>query len=194
MATASADVRQHQCFAGTTADLSVVKSGPPAPRRQRISYTIAVTNGGPNPASTPRFGHPPGRTPFLAISPGGWSAPPRRDGTGTYCTTLHGRGTANFTLNVNACRPRRCLNTATVSAHDDPNPPTTHRDTNVAPRDIRRITAAAAPLALAVDLGAFVLASEIGFVYGTDICLSTTPVAVQPAARGSGAAVRQRSV
>jgi uncharacterized repeat protein (TIGR01451 family) len=95
-------------LAAAAAELSVVKSGPAsATAGSVISYTITVTNAGPNAAINAQLTDPlPAGTTFSSlISPGGWSCTtPAVNGTGTVTCTIPSLaiGSAVFTLNVNA--------------------------------------------------------------------------------------------
>jgi uncharacterized repeat protein (TIGR01451 family) len=117
-------------FAGVPSDLSVVKSGPmTATAGTVISYTITVTNGGPNPSlnATLTDALPAGTTFSSLTSPGGWSCTtPAVNGTGTVTCSMASMpvGSAMFTLNVNApAAPAMFSNTAVVSeSNTDPTP------------------------------------------------------------------------
>ena len=112
------------------ADLAVTKTGPAtATAGTVISYTITVTNNGPNPAinATLTDATPAGTTFVSLSSPGGWSCTtPPVNGTGTVTCTEGSMplGPAVFTLTVNApAAPAAVSNTASVSsASTDPTP------------------------------------------------------------------------
>lgn len=113
------------------ADLSVVKSGPATVNTNAlISYTINVTNGGPNPAINASLSDtlPAGTTFASLTSAAGWSCvTPAVNGTGTVtCTnaSVAVGGPYTFTLNVNAPAVGGGIsNTANVSsASSDPTP------------------------------------------------------------------------
>jgi uncharacterized repeat protein (TIGR01451 family) len=112
------------------ADMSVIKTGPATANAGTvISYTITVTNGGPNPAinATLTDTVPAGTTFSSLISPGGWSCTtPAVNGTGTVNCTIASMaaGPAVFTLNVNGpAAPATVSNTATVSSSSTDNTP-----------------------------------------------------------------------
>ncbi len=112
------------------ADLAVTKSGPATANAGAvISYTITVTNNGPNPAinATLTDTIPAGTTFSSLVAPGGWSCvTPAVNGTGTVTCSLGSMaaGSAGFTLNVNApASPASVSNTATVSSSSTDNTP-----------------------------------------------------------------------
>jgi uncharacterized repeat protein (TIGR01451 family) len=98
------------------ADLAVLKTGPASANASTvISYTITVTNNGPNPAINASLSDtiPAGTTFASLVAPGGWGCvTPAVNGTGTVTCTLGSMavGSAGFTLNVNGP-----AGTATVS-------------------------------------------------------------------------------
>ena len=105
------------------ADLAVVKTGPASANAGTvISYTITVTNNGPNPAINASLSDtiPAGTTFSSLASPGGWSCvTPPANGTGTVnCTQgSMAAGSAVFTLNVNGPAGAASVsNTATVTS------------------------------------------------------------------------------
>jgi uncharacterized repeat protein (TIGR01451 family) len=112
------------------ADMAVTKTGPAsASAGTVISYTITVTNNGPNPAINAALSDPiPAGTTFASlVSPGGWSCvTPAVNGTGTVSCTMGSMaaGSAMFTLNVNGPAGTASVsNTATVSSSStDPTP------------------------------------------------------------------------
>jgi uncharacterized repeat protein (TIGR01451 family) len=112
------------------ADLSVTKTGPAtATPGSVISYTITVTNSGPNPAINATLTDTiPAGTTFSSLTPaGGWAcAAPPVNGTGTVTCSIGSMpvGSSVFTLNVNApASPASVSNTASVSsASTDPTP------------------------------------------------------------------------
>ncbi|HVR40861.1 MAG TPA: IPTL-CTERM sorting domain-containing protein [Thermoanaerobaculia bacterium] len=112
-------------IAGSPADLSVTKTGPAnASTGTIISYTITVTNGGPNAAINVSLSDTlPAGTTFASLSsPGGWSCTtPAPNGTGTVnCTILSlAAGASVFTLNVNAVTPGIVTNIATVTSANE---------------------------------------------------------------------------
>lgn len=108
---------------GAPADLAVVKTGPASANASTlISYTITVTNNGPNPAINAALSDtiPAGTTFSSLVSPGGWScSTPAVNGTGTVTCTNSSMavGSAVFTLNVNGPAGTATVsNTATVSS------------------------------------------------------------------------------
>ena len=112
--------------AGAPADLSVTKSGPAtATTGAPISYTITVTNAGPNPALDAELTDtlPAGTTFASLVSPAGWSCTtPAVNATGT--VIVHAPsvpiGPGVFTLNVNApATPTGITNTATVASANE---------------------------------------------------------------------------
>ena len=112
------------------ADMSVIKTGPAtANAGTLLSYTITVTNNGPNPAinATLTDTVPAGTTFSSLLSPGGWSCTtPAVNGTGTINCTIGSMaaGSAVFTLNVNGpATPATVSNTATVSSSSTDNTP-----------------------------------------------------------------------
>jgi uncharacterized repeat protein (TIGR01451 family) len=117
-------------IAGSPSDLAVTKSGPPsATAGTVISYTIGVTNNGPNPAinATLTDTLPAGTTFVSFTSAPGWSCTtPAVNGAGTVTCTEASMpvGTAFFTLNVNAPQVATSVsNTASVSeSNTDPTP------------------------------------------------------------------------
>jgi len=105
------------------ADLAVLKTGPASANASTvISYTITVTNNGPNPAINASLSDtiPAGTTFASLISPGGWSCvTPAANGTGTVTCTLGSMavGSAIFTLNINGPAAAATVsNTASVSS------------------------------------------------------------------------------
>jgi uncharacterized repeat protein (TIGR01451 family) len=116
--------------AGATADLSISKVDSPDPvvAGSNITYTISVTNSGPNAASSSTLTDTtPAGTTFVSVTPGvGWTCPPLPvGGTGTQtCTNPSvpvGTTTITLVLNVSAATPSGTIitNTATVSSPDD---------------------------------------------------------------------------
>lgn len=110
-------------FANVPADMAVTKNGPVSANASTvISYTITVTNNGPNAAISAAFSDtiPAGTTFSSLASPGGWSCvAPAVNGTGTVTCTQASMavGSAVFTLNVNAPAAAASLsNTANVSS------------------------------------------------------------------------------
>src|SRR6266540_3622997 len=113
-----------------TADLSVSKVDSPYPvvAGSTITYTISVTNSGPDAASNVSLSDttPPGTT-FVSVTPGaGWTCPPLPvGGTGTQtCTNPSvpvGTSTITLVLNVAAATPNGTIitNTASVTSPDD---------------------------------------------------------------------------
>jgi uncharacterized repeat protein (TIGR01451 family) len=112
-------------FANVPADLSVTKSGPAtALAGSVISYTITVTNGGPNPAISATLTDAiPAGTTFASLTPApGWSCT-NSAGIITCTEASVPLGASVFTLNVNGPASGSVSNTATVSAvSSDPNP------------------------------------------------------------------------
>jgi len=112
------------------ADLAVTKSGPAsAIMKTVISYTITVTNNGPNPAINASLTDPiPSGTTFASVvSPAGWSCTtPLVFGSGKItCTNASAPlGSSIFTLNINGPPvAATVMNTATVtSVSVDPTP------------------------------------------------------------------------
>jgi len=112
------------------ADMSVLKTGPATANAGTvISYTITVTNGGPNPAINASLTDtvPAGTTFASLVSPGGWSCTtPAVNGTGAINCTMGSMavGSAVFTLNVNGpAAPASVSNTASVSSSSTDNTP-----------------------------------------------------------------------
>ncbi|HEV7487847.1 MAG TPA: DUF11 domain-containing protein [Thermoanaerobaculia bacterium] len=112
------------------ADMSVSKTGPAtANAGTLISYTITVTNGGPNPAINATLADtvPAGTTFASLVSPGGWSCTtPPVNGSGAINCTIGSMaaGSAVFTLNVNGpAAPAAVSNTASVSSSSTDNTP-----------------------------------------------------------------------
>lgn len=112
------------------ADMAVTKSGPATANAGTvISYTITVTNNGPNPAINATLSDtiPAGTTFASLVSPGGWSCvTPAVNGTGTVTCSMGSMaaGSAVFTLNVNGpSSPASVSNTATVSSSSTDNTP-----------------------------------------------------------------------
>ena len=116
-------------IANLPADLAVTKSGPGSAVAvgATITYTITVTNGGPNAAINAALSDtlPAGTTFNSFTSAAGWSCTtPAVNGTGTVnCTRLSvPLGPHVFTLVVNApAAPGPVSNTATVTAANDSN-------------------------------------------------------------------------
>ena len=115
------------------ANLSVTKSDSPDPvaAGSNITYTIAVANGGQDPATSPALSDStPANTTFVSVSAtGGWTCPttPVLGGTGAVtCSgpTLASGSSITITLvvNVNPGTPGGTIisNTATASSPDDP--------------------------------------------------------------------------
>jgi len=105
------------------ADLAVIKAGPASANTSTvISYTITVTNNGPNPAINAALADtiPAGTTFSSLVSPGGWSCTtPAVNGTGTVNCSIASMalGPAMFTLNVNGPAAAATVsNTANVSS------------------------------------------------------------------------------
>jgi large repetitive protein len=122
-----------QTAVGQSADLSVTKTDSPDPvtAGNNLTYTITVTNGGPDNASNVSLSDtvPTGTTFVSFTSPGGWTATaPPAGGTGTVSATnpSFAAGSAVFTLvvNVNPSTTTTISNTASVSS------PTFDPDTN----------------------------------------------------------------
>ncbi len=116
--------------AGATADLSIAMLDSPDPvvAGSNITYTISVTNAGPNAASSSALSDTtPAGTTFVSVTPGaGWTCPPLPvGGTGTQmCTNPSvpvGTSTITLVLNVSAATPNGTIitNTASVSSPDD---------------------------------------------------------------------------
>jgi uncharacterized repeat protein (TIGR01451 family) len=112
------------------ADMSVTKTGPATANAGTvISYTITVTNNGPNPAINASLSDPlPAGTTFASlVAPGGWSCvTPAVNGTGAVNCTMGSMaiGSAVFTLNVNGpASPASVSNTATVFTSSTDNTP-----------------------------------------------------------------------
>ena len=113
------------------ADLGVNKSGPPsATPDSDVSYTITVTNGGPDPASDVTLSDTlPGTMTFVSFTQNSGPAMSCTPGTTTTCTatTFPAGGTAVFTLvghiPAGTSSGASFTNTATVSSTtSDPNP------------------------------------------------------------------------
>jgi uncharacterized repeat protein (TIGR01451 family) len=113
-----------------TADLSVSKVDSPDPvvAGSNITYTISVTNAGPDATSNVSLPDPtPPGTTFVSVTPGaGWTCPPLPvNGTGTQtCTDPSvpvGTSTITLVLNVAAVTPNGSVitNTASVTSSDD---------------------------------------------------------------------------
>jgi uncharacterized repeat protein (TIGR01451 family) len=113
-----------------TADLSVSKVDSPDPvvAGSNITYTINVTNAGPDAASSVSFSDTtPAGTTFVSVTPGvGWTCPPLPvGGTGTQtCSNSSvpvGTSTITLVLNVSAATPNGTIvtNTASVASTDD---------------------------------------------------------------------------
>jgi uncharacterized repeat protein (TIGR01451 family) len=113
-----------------TADLSVtnVDSPDPVVAGSNITYTINVTNAGPNAASSVSLSDTtPAGTTFVSVTPGaGWTCPPLPvGGTGMQtCTNPSvsvGTSTITLVLNVAAATPNGTIitNTASVTSPDD---------------------------------------------------------------------------
>ncbi|MBV8518369.1 MAG: ExeM/NucH family extracellular endonuclease [Acidobacteria bacterium] len=121
-------------IAVASADLAITKTDSPDPVNAgaNLTYTIAVTNNGPDSATTVTLSDPlPAGTTYVSItSPGGWvCTTPSAGANGTVtCTNASlATGTSNFTIVVAvsaATAPGTILtNTATVSsATTDPTP------------------------------------------------------------------------
>jgi uncharacterized repeat protein (TIGR01451 family) len=112
------------------ADLAVTKTGPAAANAGTIiSYTITVTNNGPNPAINAALADsiPAGTTFASLVSPGGWSCTtPPVNGTGSINCSIASlaAGSAVFTLDVNGpASPATVSNTASVSSSSTDNTP-----------------------------------------------------------------------
>jgi len=116
--------------AAATADLSVSKVDSPDPvvAGSTITYTIKVTNAGPDAASAVSLSDTtPAGTTFASVTPGaGWTCPPLPvGGTGTQvCTNPSvpvGTSTITLVLNVAAATPNGTVitNTASVTSPDD---------------------------------------------------------------------------
>jgi len=111
-----------------TADLSVSKVDSPDPvvAGSNITYTITVTNAGPNAASNTSLSDAtPAGTTFVSVTPGaGWTCSPPVGGTGTSCINPSvpvGTSTITLVVNVAAATPNGTIvtNTATVTSPDD---------------------------------------------------------------------------
>jgi uncharacterized repeat protein (TIGR01451 family) len=113
-----------------TADLSVLKVDSPDPvvAGSNITYTISVTNAGPDAASNVSLSDTtPAGTTFVSVTPGaGWTCPPLPvGGTGTQtCTDPSvpvGTSTITLVLKVAAATPNGTVitNTASVTSPDD---------------------------------------------------------------------------
>ncbi len=113
-----------------TADLSISKVDSPDPvvAGSNITYTITVTNAGPDAASNVSLSDTtPAGTTFVSVTPGaGWTCPPLPvGGTGTLtCTDSSvpvGTSTITLVLNVAAATPNGTIitNTASVTSPDD---------------------------------------------------------------------------
>lgn len=123
------------------ADLAVLKTGPASANASTvISYTITVTNNGPNAAINASLSDtiPAGTTFASVVAPGGWSCvTPAVNGTGTVTCTFGSMaaGSAVFTLNVNGPAGAATVsNTATVSSSSTDGTPgnnTSTANTNV---------------------------------------------------------------
>jgi uncharacterized repeat protein (TIGR01451 family) len=123
------------------ADLAVLKTGPASANASTvISYTITVTNNGPNAAINASLSDtiPAGTTFASVVAPGGWSCvTPAVNGTGTVTCTMGSMavGSAVFTLNVNGPAGAATVsNTATVSSSSTDGTPgnnTSTANTNV---------------------------------------------------------------
>ncbi len=105
------------------ADLAVLKTGPASANASTvISYTINVTNNGPNAAINASLSDtiPAGTTFSSFVAPGGWNCvTPAVNGTGTVTCTMGSMavGSSGFTLNVNGpAGAATVTNTATVSS------------------------------------------------------------------------------
>ncbi|MEU0599836.1 hypothetical protein ABZ484_16545 [Streptomyces sp. NPDC006393] len=115
-----------------SADLGVHKTGTPAPvaAGQNLTYTITLTNDGPDTADGVRLTDavPAGTTFVSFAAPPGWTTTtPPASGTGTVSATTPAMapGTATFTLvvKVNVTATGTVSNTATVAGTtDDPDP------------------------------------------------------------------------
>jgi uncharacterized repeat protein (TIGR01451 family) len=112
------------------ADMAVTKTGPATANAGTvISYTITVTNNGPNPAVNASLSDPlPAGTTFASlVAPGGWSCvTPSVNGTGAVNCSMGSMapGSAVFTLNVNGpASPASVSNTATVFTSSTDNTP-----------------------------------------------------------------------
>jgi uncharacterized repeat protein (TIGR01451 family) len=112
------------------ADLAVTKSGPAmVSTNAPISYTITVTNNGPNPAINAALTDtlPAGTTFVSLVAAAGWSCTTPSVGAGGTVNCTNGSvpvGSGMFTLTINApAAPTTVSNTATVSAaSSDPTP------------------------------------------------------------------------
>jgi uncharacterized repeat protein (TIGR01451 family) len=110
--------------------MSVIKTGPATANAGAvISYTITVTNNGPNPAINAALADTlPAGTGFASlVSPGGWSCttpPPNFPGSINCSIGSMAVGSAVFTLNVNGpALPASVSNTASVSSSSTDNTP-----------------------------------------------------------------------
>ena len=112
-------------IAGSPADLSVTKTGPPTVTQgDPISYSITVTNDGPNAAvNVQLIDMLPAGTTFLSlVSPGGWSCTtPAVGAAGTVTCTRATMPVESdpFTLNVTATGSGLVVNTAAVSSANE---------------------------------------------------------------------------
>ncbi len=113
-----------------TADVSVSKVDSPDPvvAGSNITYTITVTNTGPDAASNVSFADTtPAGTTFVLVTPGAsWTCPPLPvGGTGTQTcfnpSVPVGTSTITLVLNVSAATPNGTIitNTASVASTDD---------------------------------------------------------------------------
>jgi uncharacterized repeat protein (TIGR01451 family) len=104
------------------ADMAVTKTGPAtASAGSVISYTITVTNNGPNPAINATLADtvPSGSNFSSLTAPGGWSCTtPPVSGVGAINCSMGSMavGSSVFTFNVNAGAPGSISNTASVSS------------------------------------------------------------------------------
>jgi uncharacterized repeat protein (TIGR01451 family) len=118
---------------GTSADVGVSKSGPPSvPANSDVTYSITVSNFGPNPAQSVQLTDVlPGAMTFVSLNQNSGPAfvcttPAGGSGGTVMCTlaTLASGATANFTLvgnTANAADGTTFTNTANVASADDPN-------------------------------------------------------------------------
>lgn len=113
---------------GSPADLSVSKSAPASVNAgTNITYTIDVTNAGPNPALDVTLTDPlpPGTTFVSLLSPAGWSCTMPSIGAGGTVTCDRASlpvSTSSFTLTVNApLATGDVTNTATVASANEGN-------------------------------------------------------------------------
>jgi uncharacterized repeat protein (TIGR01451 family) len=138
--------------------MSVIKTGPAnANAGTVISYTVTVTNNGPNPAINAALTDavPAGTTFASVVSPGGWSCmTPPVNGTGSINCSIGSMavGSAVFTLNVNGpAAPASVSNTASVSSSSTDNTPGNNSSTantnviNTANLSITKTATATAP-------------------------------------------------